>query len=65
MIVTSLSVLTIGIVGKVWIMPELTELTDLPTYWTAVNTFHWCFIGVGIALVVASAVVLFAVLDIV
>jgi len=61
LIVTSLSVLTIGIVGKVWIMP----LLELDTYWAAVNTFHWSFIGVGIFLALLSAVALFAILDVV
>jgi hypothetical protein len=62
LIIASLSVLTIGIVGKVWIMPQL----ELASYWySTVNTFHWCFIGVGIGLALISAIALIAILDIV
>ncbi len=61
LIITSLSILTIGIVGKFVIMPQL----QLETYYAAVNAFHWSFIGVGIFFALLSAVALFAILDVV
>lgn len=60
--VTSLSLLVIGIVGKIVIVDEL-MLSGI--YLTAVNTFHWCFIGVGIVFALLSIGTLFAILDIV
>jgi hypothetical protein len=61
LIVTSLSILTIGIVGKVWIMPQL----QLETFYAPVNAFHWSFIGVGILFALVSGIALFAILDVV
>jgi hypothetical protein len=61
LIVTSLSILMIGIVGKIVIMP----LLELNTWYSVVNAFHWSFIGVGIFFFLLSAVALFAILDVV
>lgn len=61
LIVTSLSVLVVGIVGKLVVV----DLLVLGEYTLVVNAFHWCFIGVGIFLALLSIGALFAILDIV
>ena len=61
LIATSLSILMIGIVGKIVIMP----LLDLNTWYSVINAFHWSFIGVGIFFFLLSAIALFAILDVV